>query len=43
VLAAGGSAVGAIVTTTIATGERITWCYVTDPEDNIIELQSVTR
>ncbi len=43
VLAAGGSAVGAIVTTTIATGERITWCYVTDPEGNIVELQSVTR
>ena len=40
VLAAGGRAVGEIVTLQIATGARVTWCYVTDPEDNIIELQS---
>jgi catechol 2,3-dioxygenase-like lactoylglutathione lyase family enzyme len=39
-LAAGASPLGQIVTTTIATGEKITWCYVTDPEGNIIELQS---
>jgi predicted enzyme related to lactoylglutathione lyase len=40
VLAAGGAAVGEIVTLTTATGRRVTWCYVTDPEGNIIELQS---
>jgi predicted enzyme related to lactoylglutathione lyase len=39
VLAAGGSAVGEIVTTSIATGARVTWCYVCDPEGNILELQ----
>jgi catechol 2,3-dioxygenase-like lactoylglutathione lyase family enzyme len=40
VLAAGGASVGDIVTLTTATGSRVTWCYVTDPEGNIIELQS---
>jgi predicted enzyme related to lactoylglutathione lyase len=40
VLAAGGSAVGEVVTLTTATGSRVTCCYVTDLEDNIIELQS---
>ncbi len=40
VLAAGGSAVGEVVTLTTATGGRVTWCYVTDPEGNVIELQS---
>jgi predicted enzyme related to lactoylglutathione lyase len=40
VLSAGGSAVGEIVTLTVATGARVTWCYVTDPEGNILELQS---
>jgi predicted enzyme related to lactoylglutathione lyase len=39
VLAAGGSAVGEVVTTPIATGARVTWCYMTDPEGNIIEMQ----
>ena len=39
VLAAGGKAVGEIVTVQIATGASVTWCYVTDPEGNIIELQ----
>ncbi len=33
------SAVGNIVTLTTATGTKITWCYVADPEGNIIELQ----
>jgi predicted enzyme related to lactoylglutathione lyase len=41
VLAAGGQAVGEVVTVTTSDGARITWCYVTDPEGNIIELQSV--
>jgi glyoxylase I family protein len=40
VLAAGGRSVGEVVTTSIATGARVTWCYVTDPEGNIIELQA---
>jgi predicted enzyme related to lactoylglutathione lyase len=40
VLAAGGRAIGEIVTLTTATGSRVTWCYVTDPEGNILELQS---
>jgi catechol 2,3-dioxygenase-like lactoylglutathione lyase family enzyme len=40
VLQAGGQAVGDVVTTQIATGAQITWCYVTDPEGNIVELQS---
>ena len=40
VLHAGGRPVGEIVTLTTATGARVTWCYVTDPEGNIVELQS---
>lgn len=40
VLAAGGAAVGEIVTLQIKTGARVTWCYVTDPEGNILELQA---
>jgi catechol 2,3-dioxygenase-like lactoylglutathione lyase family enzyme len=40
VLEAGGRAVGEIVTLTTATGRRVTWCYVTDPEDNIVEVQA---
>jgi len=40
VLAAGGKAVGEIVSLTTAAGARVTWCYVTDPEGNFIELQS---
>ena len=40
VLQAGGHAVGEIVTLQVATAAKVTWCYVTDPEGNIIELQS---
>ena len=40
VLGAGGHAVGEIVTLQTATSAKVTWCYVTDPEGNIIELQS---
>lgn len=40
VLAAGGQSIGEVVTLTTATGARVTWCYVTDPEGNPIELQS---
>jgi catechol 2,3-dioxygenase-like lactoylglutathione lyase family enzyme len=40
VLAAGGGPVGDVVTVAVADGGRVTWCYVTDPEGNVIELQS---
>jgi predicted enzyme related to lactoylglutathione lyase len=40
VLAAGGHSVGEVVTLQSATGAKVTWCYVTDPEGNIIELQA---
>jgi predicted enzyme related to lactoylglutathione lyase len=40
VLAAGGGRIGDIVTLTTADGRRVTWCYVTDPERNILELQA---
>jgi predicted enzyme related to lactoylglutathione lyase len=39
VLRNGGKPVGEVVTFTTSTGARVTWCYVTDPEGNIIELQ----
>ena len=39
VLARGGSAVGEIVSLTTAPDATVTWCYVRDPEGNIIELQ----
>ncbi len=38
VLAAGGRAIGDVVTLTTTAGSRVTWCYVTDPESNMIEL-----
>ncbi len=37
---AGGGTVGDVVTLELATGQNVTWCYVRDPEGNIIELQS---
>ena len=40
VLNAGGGAVGEVVTLQTADGRRVTWCYVSDPEGNIVELQS---
>jgi glyoxylase I family protein len=40
VLVEGGRAVGEVVTTQTADGRHVTWTYVTDPEGNIIELQS---
>lgn len=40
VLTAGGQPVGEIVTLTNAAGARLTWVYVTDPEGNVLELQS---
>lgn len=40
VLEAGGRAVGEVVTLQTADGRHVTWTYVTDPEGNILELQS---
>jgi predicted enzyme related to lactoylglutathione lyase len=41
VLANGGRAIGDVVTVTTSRG-TVTWCYVTDPEGNIVELQTWT-
>ena len=43
VLAAGGRTVGENVTLEVSGGAKVTWCYVTDPEGNVIELQSWSR
>lgn len=43
VLANGGRPVGEVVTLDRAGGLRVTWCYVTDPEGNVVELQSWSR
>jgi predicted enzyme related to lactoylglutathione lyase len=40
VLERGGGTVGEVVQLTTATGARVTWCYVSDPEGNVLELQS---
>jgi predicted enzyme related to lactoylglutathione lyase len=40
VLSAGGGRVGDVVTLTTADGRRVTWCYMTDPEGNLLELQA---
>jgi catechol 2,3-dioxygenase-like lactoylglutathione lyase family enzyme len=40
ILEAGGGSLGDVVTTATADGRRVTWCYVTDPEGNIVELQA---
>ncbi|HET7028882.1 MAG TPA: VOC family protein [Candidatus Limnocylindrales bacterium] len=40
ILAAGGASVGEVVTLRTADGRFVTWAYVTDPEGNILELQS---
>ena len=40
VLDEGGAAVGEVVTLTTSDGRRVTWCYLTDPEGNVVELQS---
>jgi predicted enzyme related to lactoylglutathione lyase len=43
VLAAGGRSVGEVVTIQIASGAQVMWCYVTDPEGNVIELQAWSK
>lgn len=40
ILKANGTAIGEVVTLQTSVGSKVTWCYVTDPEGNIIELQS---
>lgn len=40
VLARGGSSVGEVVSLSTADGSLVTWCYVRDPEGNILELQA---
>lgn len=40
VLSHEGTALGDIVTVSVSATARVTWCYVRDPEGNIIELQS---
>ena len=39
----GGGTVGETVTLTTKIGTKVTWCYMTDPEGNIIELQSWSK
>ncbi|MBW2271229.1 MAG: VOC family protein [Deltaproteobacteria bacterium] len=40
VLAHGGSSVGDVVCMSPDPGHQVTWCYVADPEGNLLELQS---
>jgi predicted enzyme related to lactoylglutathione lyase len=40
VVRAGGRTVGKIATLRTSTGAKVTWCYMTDPEGNIVELNS---
>jgi len=40
VLAEGGAPLGRVVTLGTADGRFVTWAYVRDPEDNLVELQS---
>lgn len=40
VLAAGGAPVGEVVRLHTADGRAVTWCYVSDPEGNVLELQA---
>jgi len=40
VVANGGGRVGEIVTTQTSDGRSVTWCYATDPDRNIVELQA---
>ncbi len=40
VVTAGGAILGDAVTMATKDGRRLTWCYVTDPDGNIIELQT---
>ena len=39
-VSAGGARFGAVVTFQTADGRHVTWCYATDPEGNLVELQA---
>ena len=43
VVSHGGAAVGEIVTVAVSPTASVTWCYVRDPEGNLIELQQAQR
>jgi len=43
VLEAGGSSIGDVVISKTSDGALITWCYVTDIEGNIFELQAYSN
>ena len=43
VQAHGGGVLDEIVTLTTKVGTKVTWCYMTDPEGNILELQSWSK
>jgi glyoxylase I family protein len=36
----GGGRLGEVITTRTADGRQVTWCYATDPDGNIVELQA---
>ena len=40
VLEHGGAPVGEVVTSTRSDGAQVSWCYVADPEGNVLELQN---
>ena len=40
VLEHGGAPVGEVVTSTRSDGAEVVWCYVADPEGNVLELQN---
>lgn len=40
VIEQGGAAVGEVAELVTPAGDAVTWCYVRDPEGNILELQS---
>jgi predicted enzyme related to lactoylglutathione lyase len=39
----GGGKIGEIVTLITKVGAKVTWCYMTDPEGNVLELQSWSK
>jgi predicted enzyme related to lactoylglutathione lyase len=43
ILVLGGKMVGEVVTTPVGTDKSITWCYMADPEGNILELQTAIQ
>jgi len=43
VIANGGKKVGEIITLKRSDGKKVTWCYVKDPEGNMIELQKWSK